>query len=144
MRPAILVFVETEESSGASSEVFLERFEACSAYYWSLFNAFEACLGSNDLKLVCCHGRGIYHRPNSFRILSCDGPDRLIRPLSHDSWQVWFRAWGFTEAPILPHVLTALLQVLRGFPGDFQTSLINTTLWLAYKGRAMAHATCWV
>lgn len=144
MRPSLVVFAETEEGSGSSAEAFLARFEACSAHYWAFFHAFEACLRGNDLKLLLPF-ESIYQRLNTYRIVSCDGPERLIRPLAHQSWQAWFKGWGFNEVPILPHVFTALSgRSLARFPNEFQTSLVNRTLWMSYKGRPLAHASCWV
>lgn len=144
LQPAIVVFAETEESSRASSEAFLARFEACAASYWTMFHAFEACLGPHDDVKLMLPFEGIFHRTNLYRILACDGPERLIRPISHQSWQAWFRGWGFREAPILPHVFVGLLRFLERFPSEWRTALVTNTLWLSYKGRPIAHASCWV
>lgn len=141
--PAIAVFIELEESSSASSEVFLERFGSFSAFYWKLFHAFEACLGDNDISLLLPF-EGFYHRINLYSAVSCDGPDRRIRPTSQKSLHAWLRGWGLHEVPILPQVLPSLQRLLKNFPEDFGTSKSGNILWLTHKGLPLAHGSCWV
>lgn len=142
MRPVIVAFTETEEGA-SSSDVFVRRFEASMSHHWDAFQAHDAALGGRDARLLVPWER-VFNRSNVCTVVACEGAQRVIRPMSHADWWAWFTQWGFKALPIGPQVFLDLQKLLSCFSPEFGTSLVGSTAWLTWKGRALAHSSCWV
>lgn len=139
MKPVIVAFAEDEME--ASGDCFLQRFQACLDSHWVHSHVLDAMLGPRDVRLVL-PWEGTWFRLHTISIIACEGPDRLVRPLSKAKWHEWFRSWGFHSLPVSQPVLEGVERVLLDYNG-FSSSYDGTAVWLCFQGRRMLHATCW-
>lgn len=142
MQPLIVAFTETEEGA-SSSDVFVQRFEASMNHHWNAFQAHDAALGGKDAQLLVPWER-VFNKSNICTVVSHEGKERVIRPMSHADWYAWFTRWGFQAVPIPLQVFLGLQRFIANFSSEFGTSLIGNTAWLMCKGHALAHFSCWV
>jgi len=134
LKPGILAFAE--EDMEASSDVFLECFKGTLDHYWDALRSLDCCYSHCNVKPMLAFEQYWYYL-NTYAVVSCEGSERVVRPLSARGWHAWFKECGFTSVPARPSVLKHLDRFVSNYPSEIETYLEGNVAWIGCHGRPL-------